>query len=1005
MKNKLFLLSLILTILGCDYDKCLHDKGLLPPESFFAINDWSAQRAYPYDYVDDQKFLNEFMLAKNMTQHAKLSSASSSWESMGPHNRGGRTLSIMTNPQNPNTVYAGSASGGLWRSYKKGDPYSWERVVTGYPVLGVNSIAISPTDSNTIIIGTGEVYSYQGSNIGISVRTNRGSFGVGILKSSDGGNTWAKTLNWQYSEQHGVQIIKLNPLNDNTVWAGTSVGTYKSTDGGDSWNIVDSTLMVTDIEINPLDTNQVLIACGNLNSPGNGVYKTNDGGINWQQVNGIPSPISGKIQICNAPSNPNIIYASVGDGYSTANHSLNNTYLCKSVDAGDNWTVVNNTNYANYQGWFSHDIAVHPNNPNAIICGGVQMYVSDDGGQSLTGIGHDHADHHYISYNNNDPDQLYVGNDGGVCKYSVSESSYPGIFTSWNASNGSRGLMFDILANNNLDITGFGLNLNSGQKTVYIYYKNGTHVGFENDSLAWVFLDSVSVTSLGNGGPTFINLSSALSCAQAQTYSFFISNNDWPDFRYIAGNATGALQNSDQNISIFEGVGRRAKYFNSQIFQDRKFSGIIVYNVGGVTPSDTTYEYTYSSKNDGYQTSQYYNGFANSRQDSNIAMGGRQDNGSAKYVGTLLWDKVLGADGAWCAIHPTNDDIMYGSYQRARVHKSTNGGNNFSQIFSPGTVGIPSSGTGVSQTSPFVLSEANPDILYVGTSYISKSTNAGNSWSLMNGGNELNGSPSISMATSYQDEDVLYVGTSPITTSASVFLTVDGGNSFTDITGNLPDRYPVDIAVDPNNDSIVYVALSGFGASHLYKSKDRGNSWIDIGIGLPDVPTSAVFIDPSFPSHIYVGNDIGVFVSTNGGASWHDFRSGLPEVVSVLDLTISVVNRKLRAATHGNGVYQIKLLEEPIHVDVAEIGLFVTDVQVFPNPSRDIFNISFTVKEKQNLKLRIVNVRGEHLIVENLQQFIGLYTKQLDLTNKTKGIYFLEIETDNGVINKKLILQ
>ena len=76
-----------------------------------------------------------------------------------------------------------------------------------------------------------------------------------------------------------------------------------------------------------------------------------------------------------------------------------------------------------------------------------------------------------------------------------------------------------------------------------------------------------------------------------------------------------------------------------------------------------------------------------------------------------------------------------------------------------------------------MLSEANPDILYVGTSYISKSTNAGNSWSLMNGGNELNGSPSISMATSHQDEDVLYVGTSPITTSASVFLTVNGGNS------------------------------------------------------------------------------------------------------------------------------------------------------------------------------------------------------------------------------------
>jgi len=1006
MKKNLPILVCLL-LFGCDYRKDLENSEILPPEAFFAINNWSAQRAYPYGYVNDKKFLDEFIAVKNNMQYARLSSPINTWETMGPHNRGGRTLCIMTNPQNPNTVYAGSASGGLWRSYDQGAPYSWERIVTGYPVLGVNSIAIPPTDSNTIIIGTGEVYSYQGSNIGISVRTNRGSFGVGILKSTDGGNTWNKTLNWQYSEQHGVQIIKFNPLNDNTVWAGTSVGTYKSTDGGNNWNIVDSTLMVTDIEINPLDTNQVLIACGNLNSPGNGVYKTNTGGNSWQQVNGIPNPVVGKIHLCQAPSDPNIVYASVGDGYGTGNQqSNNNTYLCKSLDGGDNWIVVNNNNYANYQGWFSHDVAVHPQNPDAIICAGVNIYQSDDGGQTLTAIGQDHADHHYISYNNNDVNQLYNGNDGGICKYSVTEFSYPGISTSWNAANGSRGIMFDVLATNNIDITGFGLNLNSGQKTIYIYYKNGTHIGFENDSLVWTFLDSMSVTSQGSGVPTYINLSSALSCTQSQTYSFFISNNDWPDFNYIAGNATGSLQASDPNISIYEGVGRRAKYFNSQIFQDRKFSGVIVYNVGGVTPySDTTYNYTYYNMNSGYQTSQYYNGFANSRQDSNLAIGGRQDNGSAKYTGSLLWTKILGADGGWCAIDPNNDNIMYGSYQRARVHKSTNGGTNFSQIFSPGTVGIPASGIGVSQTSPFVLSEANPDVLYVGTSYLAKSTNAGISWSLMNGGFELNGNPMLSMASSYQNEDVLYVATSPIISQAAVLLTIDGGNSFTDITGNLPDRYPVDLAVDANNDSIIYVALSGFGTSHIYKSEDRGNNWIDIGNGLPDVPTSAVFVDPAFPSYIYVGNDIGVFVSTDGGGSWHDFRDGLPEVVSVLDLTISPSNRKLRAATHGNGLYQISLLEQPIRVNLPEIDLFIDDVQIFPNPSKGVFNFKFNSREKQNIRINILDALGKKIISDDLQWFVGEYSKEIDLTNNKKGVYFLEVEIDGGIINKKLILQ
>jgi len=89
----------------------------------------------------------------------------------------------------------------------------------------------------------------------------------------------------------------------------------------------------------------------------------------------------------------------------------------------------------------------------------------------------------------------------------------------------------------------------------------------------------------------------------------------------------------------------------------------------------------------------------------------------------------------------------------------------------------------------------------------------------------------------------------------------------------------------------------------------------------------------------------------------------------------------------------------------AEGGTAINNLDIYPNPSRDIFNISFTSEYQQNLKVRILNVIGEELISDDLKQFIGEYTKQINLTNNAKGIYFLEIETDNGVINKKLILQ
>ena len=92
----------------------------------------------------------------------------------------------------------------------------------------------------------------------------------------------------------------------------------------------------------------------------------------------------------------------------------------------------------------------------------------------------------------------------------------------------------------------------------------------------------------------------------------------------------------------------------------------------------------------------------------------------------------------------------------------------------------------------------------------------------------------------------------------------------------------------------------------------------------------------------------------------------------------------------------------PIRV---EGGTTINNLDVYPNPSIDIFNVTFTSEDVQNLEVRIINVIGEVVYTENLNKFVGQYTKQVDLATYTKGVYFLEITTDNGVINKKLILQ
>jgi hypothetical protein len=306
------------------------------------------------------------------------------------------------------------------------------------------------------------------------------------------------------------------------------------------------------------------------------------------------------------------------------------------------------------------------------------------------------------------------------------------------------------------------------------------------------------------------------------------------------------------------------------------------------------------------QTGQFFNGFSCSSTDSLIALGQSQDHiPGYRYLGAMDWDHGSAADEAgWTAINPADDNIMYAvSRYGQSVIRSTNRGASFSTVAN-------FAGDG-SWNSPIVISPYNPQIIYFGDLKVRRSTNAGTTWSATNGGANIDGSnPTLSLAVSATDADTAYVGTAPVYARSHIFRTANGGTSWTNITGSLPDRYPMDLAVDPTNAGIVYLAMGGFGSGHLYKSTDAGTTWNDISGSLPDAPTTAIAIDPLHTNNVYVGNDIGVYVSTDGGTNWSSFNTGLPDAVIAADLTISPSNRALRIATHGNGVWERRLLGE-----------------------------------------------------------------------------------------------
>ena len=832
--------------------------------AFEALAFWSFERSYPHPVLPPGAHSAAYEQHRGHHQEPSGKQAGlTPWSPIGPHNIAGRTLALAFNPQNANTIFAGSASGGLWRSHSAGrGAAAWHRIQTGYPVLGVSSIAFAPGDSTVLYIGTGEVYSDQGVGESQAARWMRGTYGLGILKSTDGGQTWTKSLDWAYHQERGVWALQVNPRNPNTVWSATTEGIYRSFDAGGSWEKVHAVPMAMDLVIHPADTTIILATHGNFGSEGHGIYRTTDAGATWTKIDdGVPATFQGKAVLDISRSNPDIVYASIGNGFSVS--SGNATWLCKSTDAGATWSIVSVEDYTLWQGWYAHDVAIHPTNPEVLFLGGIGMHKSLNGGIDIFGISdfnpftgqippgqpegppnYMHGDNHAIVFHPTDPNVVYFANDAGV----------------W--------------------------------RTV-------------------------------NGGASF------------------------------------------------------------------------------------------ETCNGGYQTTQFYHGFASSQRDSNLAIGGLQDNASAIFKGSTTWSRhhlvITRGDGGWAAIDPRDDRVMYASNWFLNLYKSADGGDTWTAIFPP----IEASNTSVFE-APAVLGVDNPDVLYGGREFIYKSSDGGSTWITTNGGEALDGNPMLAMAISHQTTNVVYAASAPLETPrASVFRTRNGGLLWENITGDLPNRFPRALTVNPHNDQEVYIAFSGFGTSHVFRSDNGGDDWIDVGVGLPDVPTSAIAIDPLYPEQIYVGNDIGVYVSPDRGQTWVPYHEGLPEAVLVVDLSISASNRRLRAVTHGNGVFE-RDLSEPLLVSVEEPAPSPTAFslkQNYPNPFNAHTTIAYVLSENTPVYLDVFNQRGQKIrsLVAGQRQRAGPHHVAWDGTDEAgmavaSGVYLYRLRAGGASASKQMVI-
>ena len=376
---------------------------------------WNQQRAYPAVELPAEGLVQAVAAVRDMAA-GRRAETTEPWQALGPTNIGGRTLAIEVNADNPDAVWIGSAGGGLWRSYAGGVGGTWERVETGFPVTSAPAVEIAPSDTARVYLGTGEVYRYADAQGGVVNRPTRGSYGLGILRSDDGGQTWAPSLDWSRDQGRGIQRIKVHPSSADLVWAATTEGVYKSTDGGATWANVHPVVMAMDIVLRPSDPDWAIAAHGDQESAGQGIYRTTDGGATWTQLTaGVPTGFIGKIILDIEARDERAVWASVGDGIYTSQPTA--TTLVRSADGGDTWQTVSTFDYARYQGWFSHFARVSPLVPDLVFLGGVDFYRSLNGGASTTGGPADvHSDNHDLAFHPTDPDVAWLVGDGGVYK-------------------------------------------------------------------------------------------------------------------------------------------------------------------------------------------------------------------------------------------------------------------------------------------------------------------------------------------------------------------------------------------------------------------------------------------------------------------------------------------------------------------------------------------------------------------------------------------------------------
>ncbi|HWQ31994.1 MAG TPA: BACON domain-containing carbohydrate-binding protein [Blastocatellia bacterium] len=669
-----------------------------------------------------------------------------------------------------------------------------------------------------------------------------------------------------------------------------------------------------------------------------GVWKTTNGGASWTPLADLIANIAVSA-LAMDPKNPNVIYAGTGEGVTG---DFRGAGIFKSTNGGATWTQLSSTGSSDF--YFVNDLVISPTSSQRIYAATTTgVWRSLDGGATwnqalnpqVTGGCLDLA-----MRTDQATDYIFAacGTFQQATIYRNTDAAGAGAWTAVHTEAGMGRTSLALAPSNQNVIYAASAEYFSGT------YRHGLHAIFRStssgDAGTWTAqvrnTDAVRLNTLLFTNTLFASLSA---CGLAAD---IFSSQGWYDnaiavdplnenrvwaggidlFRSDDGGRNWGLAShwwaeknlpqyahADQHVIAFHpgynGAGNQTMFVagDGGIFRTGNARAAVATGpFAACNPANSAV--TWTSLNNGYGVTQFYHGAVS--PDGRSWIGGTQDNGTLRGTeadGVNGWREIYGGDGGYVAIDPTSPNVIYAEATGLSIRKSTDGGATFSRA----RFGISEPGSNFLFITPFVMDPSDPQRLWIGGSSLWRTQNGAATWQQASG--PVGQISAIAVAPT--NANYLLAGNSGGTIfRTSTALTDDSSAGLLPATPR--GGYVSWLAFDPASHNIAYAAYSTFGGQHVWRSTDAGATWTAIdGSGanaLPDIPVHCLVVDPDNTARLYVGTDLGVFVTTDGGANWAVENTGFANVV-VESMTLNSAGgtRMLYAFTHGRGVWRIRL--------------------------------------------------------------------------------------------------